>query len=173
MMFMIDDRWWWMKLTDERWRWISRHVSCMMNLHADLHVGAFRDVSALLGFSLKQRGGTTADAADRWVQTNKWRWQQQRGRKPWHREKPLQANVFAHRSFRHIEYVHCRARTHIKYCLDHGDHGYCIGHICCSIHSEDRGTMKYKLERSGCRRRSRILLTSQFASQSLQSGFGP
>ena len=24
----------------------------------------------------------------------------------------------------------------IKYCLDHGDHYYCIGHIWCSMHSE-------------------------------------
>ena len=41
------------------------HVSCMTNLRADSHVGACRDVSALQGLSLKQRGGTTADAADR------------------------------------------------------------------------------------------------------------
>ena len=62
---------------------------------------------------------------------------------------------------------------HIKYCLDHGDQGYCIGHICCSIHSEHGEAMKYKLERSGFRRPSLIFFTSQFASQSLHSGFGP
>ena len=174
MMLMNDDEWWWMRFTndDEWWRWISSHVSCMTNLHDDSHVGAFRDVSALQRFSLKQRGGTTAQLTDDFKQTN------DGGSSNAHRSLNTERSPYRQMcsdsgAFAISNTFIAGLGIHIKYCLDHGDHGYCIGHICCSTRSEHGGTIKYKLERSGCRRRSMIFFTSQFASQSLHSGFGP